>query len=337
MAEDALNEVIVYHDETKEVAGGRYRGHALFFVPKKLILAKNDTLFGTITCDYSPLRDLSRAIAEVRAGSALDKKLHFNDISGKKWGRFDSAVRTVVAIGVDALRRRSSTRFKRPLGCRLAVIFYPKKMDLSLYGGFEMKEKQLRHDETVLRMLLKGATHYLYNPSDRVVIKGVISDGLPSHRPLDQDRVIWQITVDALSGRTPMRQHVSFSEDAEIVHLPSDHKNYGSFEDDYAHANMLQLTDLLLGSVIRSCHVGCKDWPRPPKIGSEIETKRDIIAYPVKEMLDKEKRGRGFLKSGHYKAFSITCLSFANNEISFSKVSTLDIKMTCNNLCFRFP
>lgn len=337
MNKEAINEVLVYHDETKDVARGKYRGHILFFVPTRLIICQDEPLFGASSCEYSPFELLFEKLCNIREQYKINKKLHFNDISGQRWGKFDLGVRNAVAIGVDALRRKFPQIFRLPLSCKVAVIFYPKKTDLSLYGGSRRKERQLRHDETVLRMLLKGATHYLYDAADKVVVKRIISDGLPGHRSLDHNRIIWQITVDEISGRTPLREHVRFAEDAEIVHLPSDHKKYPPHCEEHAHANMLQLADLLLGSIIRSCHVGCQDWQQPPRIGSKVETKRDIIAYPVKEMLSKEIRGRGFTRSGHYKAFSVSCLSLADSEINFSQVRALDVQITCDNLTFNFP
>lgn len=75
--------------------------------------------------------------------------------------------------------------------------------------------------------------------------------------------------------------------DAEILHLASDHRKYSKDTENYVYANMLQLADMLLGSVIQSCLKGIK-WQ---KFSPDID-KKSIIAYPVKEMIDKRKRGK---------------------------------------------
>jgi len=145
------------------------------------------------------------------------------------------------------------------------------------------------------------SVHYLYGTNSSVTIKKIISDGRPYHRVLDEDRIIWRLLFDEVDGKTPLRDHVSLIE-AEIVHLLSDHKLYAADTEEYTYANLLQVADLLLGSVIRSCHIGCTDWPRLPTVGVNVKGKRDVIAYPVKEMLHKMNRGRAFTRSGHYTA-----------------------------------
>lgn len=328
----AVHDVVVYHDETADVGTDKYKGHALLFVPTRIVGIHTTPLLGEFSLDYSPSKALYNRIMEVRKSYQLDKKFHFKDISGRKWGRFDLGVRLVVETGVDALRHKFSRFFKPPLCCKLAVMFYPKAADLSLYGGGEKKEQRVRLEETVLRMLLKGGLHYLYGESSEVVVAGVISDGQPRHRPLNDERTMWRIAFDDQYGRTALRDYATIHQDARITHLPSDHKQYLPDSDEYIQANLLQLTDLLLGSVIRSCYVGIAECPRPPRIGSTNYVKKDVIAYPVKEMLDKIRRGKGFERSGHFRSFSISCVSFAPDSVSFTKLSPLQFEITSDEL-----
>jgi len=63
-----------------------------------------------------------------------------------------------------------------------------------------------------------------------------------------------------------------------------------------------------------------------PKIGDQCN-KRDVIAQPVKEMLDKRRRrGSGFRYSGHYKSFAITQVMFSKDGINFQEVQSVDIQ-----------
>jgi hypothetical protein len=169
-------------------------------------------------------------------------------------------------------------------------------------------------------MLLKGAAHYLYQDNDQVLVKRIVSDGDPNHRKLNDDRIIWRITYDDWLGKTALRDYAGFAPDAEIVHLPSDHKLYDSETQEHIDANLLQIADLLLGAVKRACYAGIACVERPPRIGSTQYSKKDVIAYPVKQMLDKTKRGRGFVNSGHYRAFSISRVDFADGEVRFRNV-----------------
>lgn len=325
MSSSSLHRVIIYHDETKDVPGRNYKGHVLFFVPVSLSLRIETPLFGTFQEEYSPHEMLFGELMRCRQEFAFDGKLHFTEISGQKWTKYDSAYYKAIALAVDALRSKSSQIFSRPLCCKVAAIFYPKDADWNIYGGDSRKEQKLRHDETLLRILLKGACHYLYDDSSAIEVVKVVSDGNPTHRRLDEDRVIWRLTFDGFYGKSPLRDFVTFSSDASIIHLPSDHKNYLPDTEEYKHANFLQIADLLLGAIRRACYVGTKPTRTMPKIGEQCN-KRDVIAQPVKEMLDKRKRGSGFRHSSHYRSFVITQVTFSKDGINFQEVQSVDIQ-----------
>ncbi len=321
----SYHRVIVYHDETKDVPGRNFKGHVLFFVPVRRLLESETPLLGTFREEYSPHEMFLSELIRCRKEFACDGKLHFAEISGRTWKKYDNAYQRVVTLAVDALRSKSPQIFSRPLGCKVAAIFYPKGADWSFYGGDSRKEQKLRHDETLLRILLKGACHYLYDSSNSVEVVRIISDGNPAHRMLDEDRVVWRLTYDDLYGKSPLRNYVIFSSDCAIIHLPSDHKSYQSDTEEYGHANFLQVADLLLGTIMRACYVGFKSTKAFPKLGEQC-IKRDVITQPVKEMLEKRKRGSGFRYSGHYKSFAITQVTFSKDGINFQEVRSAHIR-----------
>lgn len=326
-ATTSVQEVIIFHDETKNAPETNFKGHVLFFVPTKLSITENTPLFGEEIIEYSPLNLLFGKILELRQTYCCDGKLHFSKLSGQLWKKYDFAYRYSIEAAIDSLRHKFPNCFQYPLHCKLAIILYPPKANILLYGGDTKPEKKLRHDETLLRILLKGAAHFLYDDNNKVEVSKIITDGKAFHRLLDEDRVVWKLTYDGLHGRTPLRDYVTFSENANIIHLPSNHKEYSPESDEYKLANMLQIADLLLGAVMRACYVGMKSQNYLPQIDTPC-VKRDIIAQPVKEMLEKQKRGSGFKNSGHYKSFSITEASFTNTGIHFRKIPPLELSIT---------
>jgi len=325
MSSIAYHRVIVYHDETKDVPERNFKGHILFFVPIRLLVESETPLLGTFQDEYSPQEMFLSELVSCRQKFACDGKLHFAEISGQTWKKYDYAYQRAVVLAVDALRSKSPQIFSRPLGCKVAAIFYPKGADWNIYGGDSRKEQKLRHDETLLRILLKGACHYLYDSSNPVEVGRIISDGNPAHRTLDEDRVVWRLTYDDFYGKSPLRNYVSFSSDCVIVHLPSDHKRYQPDTEEYGHANFLQIADLLLGTIMRACYVGFRSTKTSPNIGEQC-IKRDIIAQPVKEMIEKRKRGDRFRYSGHYKSFAVTQVTFGKDGINFQEVRSAHIQ-----------
>ncbi|HOV98963.1 MAG TPA: hypothetical protein PK595_05270 [Bacteroidota bacterium] len=319
-----LHRVIVYHDETNNISGQNFKGHVLFFIPITLSVKTETPLFGNTFNEYYPKKMLFDQLMQYRQEYACDGKLHFSEISGRTWNKYDYAYYQVIALAVDALRSKSTDIFDYPLHCKVAAIFYPKNNDRNIYGGNSRKEQMLRHDETLLRILLKGSCHYLYDESNSVEVIQIISDGEPNHRQMDEERVVWRLTYDELYGKSPLRNYVSFASDAAIIHLPSNHKKYLVNTEEYIHANFLQVSDLLLGSIMRACYKGFKPG-KPPRLGEKC-IKKDIIATPVKEMLEKKKRGTGFTQSGHYKSFTVTQVNFNKDGINFHELSTAQIK-----------
>jgi hypothetical protein len=264
-----VSECLVFHDEHKD----QLWAHCLLFVPLKEI----DRLY--------------KVLYRIRQQyDCSNKKLHFCDISGSKFCKEDGsyAIREWIFVAVDAMRSKNTIVFKPPLKCKMGVIFFPppSKANINFYKADTKKENILRYFENVLKMMLKGCAHFLYSSSEKLIIKGLVTDGNPWRRPLSKTRIL-----DAL--RRELRDYIEIAPDAVIEALNSDHDAPDC--TDPIKANILQLTDLLLGSVIEVCYQQPNQRP-----------KRWQIAQPVKEMLDKRKRGSNFQYSGHYKSFALT-------------------------------
>lgn len=290
------HECSIYHDESKRVFGGVW-AHALFFVPEPAV------------------DELLRKLWEIRKRHGCeDIKLHFAEISGSKICRQDGSVviQEWLQHAVEALRSKGSVAFRPALNCKLGVIFFHTPVDLDMYGGGRKDEKRLRYFETVLRMLLKGSAHYLFSNDNRLRLKGIITDGEPWHRRLDETRILDRLMSD-------VREYVTVDENAYIEAIVSHHRSPSCTDEN--KAQFLQLTDLLLGSVIHSCF---RDL--------EYGAKKEIIAKPVRAMLKKRKRGRGFQRSGHYRAFTVSIASIEDDQWEFQQVDTKEIIYEGNQL-----
>jgi hypothetical protein len=283
-------------------------------------------LFGSSVQETSPADIFLRRLGELRGRFRLTKKkIHFTDIAGAKWTIFDLGVRLIADMLVDALRQRNCTQFSSPLCFKLAVMLYPDTDDRGMYGGGSDQERQLRHDETVLRMLLKGASHFLYDADDPVVVRRIISDGEPHHRHLDRDRVVRQLYADEGAGRTPLRAYVEFADDCEIKHLSSDHKDHDPESQDAADAQFLQMVDLLLGASLRAREAPERRWDSAPVVGGRVRSKKEVVAHPVRDMLCKRARGRAFARSGHHRAFTFNQVVFTQEGPVFRSVPTFSL------------
>jgi hypothetical protein len=258
-----------------------------------------------------PLKEIKLLYDEldrVRQKYGCNQEFHFSDISGRKLCKQDGsiAIKDWMCIAVDAMRNKNANLFRHPLKCKMGVIFFPppSQFNIKLYRG-TTDEKKLRYFETVLRMLLKGCANFLYSPFQKLIIKGIITHGEPWQRPLSKTRIL-----DAL--KQELRDNIEIAPDAVIEALNSDHNAPDC--TDPIKANILQLTDLLLGSVIEVCY---QPNQRP---------KKWQIAQPVKEMLDKRRRGKNFQKSGHYKSFTLARAWInKNGEWEFTSVYTKEI------------
>lgn len=291
------DECLIYHDESKKVLEKNVWAHALFFVPES-----------------ASAELLSQLWARRKRHGCEDKKLHFADISGGEICEKDGSIviKEWLQHGIEALRSKGSYIFRPSLSCKLGVIFFHTSSDLDLYGGGTKDEKMLRYFETVLRMLLKGCAHALYGQNNKLKIKGIISDGEPWHRGLDEIRILDRLISE-------VREYVEIDRNAYVEGVVSDHSSPDCTDSD--KAQFLQATDLLLGSVIHSCF-------RHLRHGD----KKEIIIRPVREMLEKRKRGAGFLRSGHCRSFSLSFAHIDKDQWKFEQVDTKEIIYEDNQL-----
>jgi len=326
MKTQTTSKVIVYHDET-EIRS--LKGHVLLFIPRNLTIREEATLYGPLQNDIECRKLIYDKIMEVKENhSALDHKFEFSKISGKKWIKRDIAERKMVDLGVDALRKNRSQKFNAPLCCKLAIIYYPTSSKLKSYYKGTYKEIILEYDETLLRILLKGAVHFLYDVNNQVEILKIITDGEPHHRKISEDRVIKRLLHREQAEISSLQPYVKILDNAEIIPQSSDHRKYELDSEEYIDANMLQLADMLLGSVNHSCYEEAVTSSSIPSIGSEVTNKKGIVAYSVKEMLDKEKeRKSGFIYSSHYKSFTLSKATPQNNgSWSFEDITAKEVE-----------
>jgi len=308
------SDVIVYHDETGIT--GKIKGHVLLFVPVITTVKETGGLFGDHQFQVRPLINLFREIENIRAEFKTDHKFHFSEISGKKWANRNNADKKLVETGVRYLKQNRGY-------CKLGIIFYenPDPRQIENYGGKDKKERELRFGETILRMLLKGTVHYLYNTNHRVRILKIFTDGQPYHRKLDEFRILERLMDN-------IREYVEIFPDAELIHLSSSHREHDRDSEEYMHANLLQLADMLLGCSICSCLKDTEVSDANPRIHDIIKDKKGILAYPVKEMLDKRKRGKGFRNSSHYRAFTISKAYPKDTGWEFESVMTKEVNIS---------
>lgn len=320
MPQDTVIPVTVYHDETKREDETRLKGHVLLFVPHIATWRAGTPLFGPDERRAAPLVDVPRMIWSLRDRYDLaQKRLHFSKIGGRKWTRFDAGHRSIAELAANILRSKPTRELPVPFSLKVAVMFYGPDADLSLYGG-SSQERTLRHDETVLRMLLKGAAHFLFPERTRLSLVELVTDGLPAHRTLSESRVLWQLAVDGTAGRTALRSNVELPAELRVRPHSSDHKSHERGSTADGDSQFLQLADLYLGAISRACFDPTGDWPSPPAIETQPVLKKDVITHPIRSVLQKQSRGAGFRNNGHYRSFSVGRVAFSGREVSFRRL-----------------
>jgi hypothetical protein len=317
------SEIIAYHDETgKTGPNGNLNGHILYFVPRQIRKSTNEpSLFGATGVEYNPQAILLKKIQSTLEDVGLtNHKFHYTTRTGRKWTKWAEAYHALIQLGVDSLKHKNPDHLPKPTHCKMAVIFYPSGTDVSIFGG-EGKEQYLRHDETVIRWLLKGALHRLYNESHSVDLIGIVSDGRPNHRPLDDWRILERMEHDFGPRTSKLRQYVSINDVAQIIHLSSDPDEHDGGRK-HEHCTMLQMADLLFGAVRRSYFKDITDCPGTPPMGQRLQDwkKKDVLAVPMRETLEKRKRGNGFKHSSHFGSFTVGKVDFTDAGPRFEEI-----------------
>lgn len=280
--EPRVDRVSVFHDETKKVKNKNDWGHGLLFVPD--------------TAESDLLKELDKA----RAETGCNRKLHFKDISEKCSTRLFKCAKKYIEIGTSYMSKDK--------GCKLAIIFCDKsETNLYLYSGDE-KERSLRFMETLLRMVLKGGLHFLYCDEWQVGLLEVVTDGNPWHRELDSERIIERLCKEK-------REYVRISRKVPIRSVLSDHTDKRC--KDPSAAEILQLTDLLLGSVIQCC-------ARELSKGS----KKEQLIRPVREILERKNRGKSFRYSNYFMSFTTSRARIQDGNWVFEQLPIKPLEST---------
>lgn len=314
--------VSVYYDETY-LNDENCHGHVLFFVPDQIETSDESPLFGKISNSYSPRQDLLREISIIRGEKGKDHKFHFSNVSGTKWGKTDDLTKKMINMLIDSLRSKGILTFKRPVCCKVAILYYPKSAKTHLFGGDSKKEKRLRFTETTLRILLKGACHFLYDENHKITVSRIIVDGFPAHREFDDNRIIGKLNAEVENNRTPLRNYVEFAPDIQITHILSDHTRYDSSSIEYEDANLLQCADLLLGSINYAIFQPGWTGEKHFQIGEQCDNKKRFLSRSISVMLHKLDRKAGFVNSSHYLSFSVSKLIFEEEELTFQNLEDL--------------
>jgi len=314
--------VSVYYDETY-LKQEKCHGHVLFFVPDKIETIYESPLFGKTTNNYYPKQDLLKKISSCRGEKYSNHKFHFSKLSGKKWSEIDALTSNMMNILVDGLRSKGSFFFKPPLSCKVAILYYPNSSGIDMYGGITEKEKKQRFCETMLRILIKGSCHFLYDEDHKIIISRIIVDGRPGHREFDEGRIVYQLFAETEINRTPLRDYVKFGPEIKITHLDSNHTNYETGTIEYEDANNLQCADLLLGAFNYAIYSPPWNGPKHFNIKDNCDNKKSFLSKPVADMIHKIDRESGFQNSGHYLSFTVSKVVFEGKDVIFQNVAEL--------------
>ncbi|MGI6259112.1 MAG: hypothetical protein ACOYKC_04560, partial [Anaerolineaceae bacterium] len=224
--------VSIYYDETT-LEHVNLHGHALLFVPDVIECDEIHGLFDLPSEAYYPKQTLLKHIGKIRSNGCHTHKFHFSKLSGKKLNQSDRANLELASLLADGLLPIRSPSFPNSPNIKAAVMYYPIDADFEMYGGDAPKEQRLRLDETILRMLLKGACHYFYDKKNEVIIKSLYIDGDPKYRNLDLNRIVNRLFNEEQHGRSVLRDYVTFDPKFDIVHLDSNHNIYSFGTDSY--------------------------------------------------------------------------------------------------------
>lgn len=280
-------EIEIYHDEIKD-SNNNPVAHSFLCVPTR---SKNILL-----------NDLLWARNKRRVNNY---KLNFKYLSGAKFNRQYECTRDWLMCLINGMANKKYTSIRNfinfpALGLRYFAIFMPSLNRLSddYFKWCSDSEKIIRKFETLMRIGLKGGLHYLYSSGYKVRIMRFVTDSYAFHRELDSKRIIKRLEAEKES-------YVEFAHNLKIESLESDHRKKSC--NDMIAAHLLQLSDLMLGSISFCCI-------------KNNHLIKEVVVKKVKELLDKRKRGRNFIKSSHYKTYAITICNIENNNWTFKNL-----------------
>ena len=246
----------LYHDESK--VDGYWHGILLVPVVKK--------------------QTLLQLLSQARQNTSHKEPLGIKGI--KRYNRVYDCADSWVQIGVAALMSRIKTQpypislgqkhyslFPVVIGSKFILFRHLDNLeDITGYQDYVSKV------ETTFRIGLKGGLHMLGNQSESINITRMHFDGYEHYlRHLDRNRIIGRLTG--------LRDYCSISTAADVIDDRSgNHKKPGC--QDYGDCQLLQLTDLLIGSFRTAL--------APVTETKNIHRK---LAQPVKGIIERYQQG----------------------------------------------
>lgn len=289
----------LYHDESKE--NGYWHGMLLVPVDRKSILldylecARSNTQYTKelglkkVKKESSKIYRCAQAWLQVAVGALM------YNLKGKAYP---------LDLGKCIKGKRQYELFHELI--RAKFILFREKDNLSKMIGHRDYGSKV---ETTFRMGLKGGLHFLGGPERPIVIEKLHFDGHEHYgRNLDRARI-----VERLNG---LRDYCAVSDISDIIDdRSSDHDKSDS--QSYENCQLLQLTDLLVGS-FRTI------------LGASTRPVHQKLAYPIKSIVDKYYEG--FARMRHSRWRTSFCISQCYLEDERWHFETIDYRAKSTKL-----
>lgn len=285
-------EIEIFHDEMLDDSSNPF-AHQFLFIP---VQAK----------EY-----LFKVLEDIRLKSnAPNMTINWKELSGDTRSRYLTA-KQWLSIFIEALYERGSFLYPMsggeilaaagPLGVKSATFLIDSRdqLDDRYWRGSRISPRNHKY-LTIFKIGIKGALHYLYNPSQfnisNLVVKKLYTDGVESNSlPLSH--------MEVLSELAPSLRPYITIEDTAISFVPKSSVKT-------AEVDLLELTDVVLGSTVF--------------LGKSVnDENKEELTRKLREMYNKRNRGRGFLSSGHYGTFAVSKASVdSETGWSFEELDT---------------
>jgi len=180
-----------------------------------------------------------------------------------------------IYLGKDARLIPTYDLFRDRIGAKF-ILFRERDSHRQMIGHRDHASRV----ETTFRMGFKGGMHFLGSEEEPISINKLHFDG-HEHllRHVDKNRII-----DRIQG---LRSYCTIGNHQNIINdRSSDHRKIDS--QDYNDCQLLQLTDLLIGS-FRSC------------LGYYTQDIHRELAYPVKSLVLRYKKGYARMRNSRWK------------------------------------
>ena len=266
----SLSQVTIYCDETT-IGNRANNGWGIFIVPDRLVLQCR----GRQSLELNPRRELLKAISDVRKSGKFDRKFHFTEISGRSVRPKDNVLVRYLSLATRFLTPFHLSGFDSYKGCKVTTTAYNNCSRTNLYVGGR-KESKVKYHESLLRNLIKSALHYFYSNDNQVLVQKVVCDTSPFHRDISAERTIHRLGDSGFYGSSSLGKWVRINPNCELIHLNSDHRVHNESSSSRAHAEVLQMTDMVIGSV-NYVHA------TPEK--EDSLKRRDRVTTPIRDLI----------------------------------------------------